>query len=373
LSRVAELQPDSPVAQVRLGAGLLLDGNTDDAAQHMESALELAPEFQQADILLVMNHLQKKDYDAAIEAAQAYKRRHLASVTPYNLLGRVYLEAGRQDDAVASFRKALAIDAADPAANHNLAQLAVLDGDLGTARRYYETILENRENYLPALIQLALLDARENKGKELVARLEQAIAAHPTNLQPRLLMARYQLSQGRPDKVASVFSDLDPVQQKSPQVLQLLAMAQLSGNENEEAQYTLEQLAESVPDTAPLHQMMANAAAGSGDTKRAERELRKAVALDENYLPARLSLARMALSRGELEEYQEHVAKLRELAPDNADVLLLQAAAAARNGEHDAAVALAQKAYTELPVRATLVALASHNSAAGDSAGALEL
>ncbi len=373
LSRVAELQPDSPVAQVRLGAGLLLDGNTDDAAQHMESALELAPEFQQADILLVMNHLQKKDYEAAIDAAQAYKSRHLASVTPYNLLGRVYLESGRQDDAVASFKKALAIDAADPAANHNLAQLAVLDGDLATARRYYDTILDGRENFLPALMQLALLDARENKGEELVAHLEQAIAAHPANLQPRLLMARYQLSQGRSDKVASVFSDLDPVQQKSPQVLQLMAMALLSGNENEEAQYTLEQLAESVPDTAPLHQMMANAAAGSGDNKRAERELNKALELDENYLPARLALARMALSRGQVDEYQKHVAKLRELAPDNADVLLLQASAAARNGEHDAAISLAQKAYTELPVRATLLALASHKSAAGDPSGALAL
>lgn len=373
LSRVAQLQPDSPVAQVRLGAGLLLDGNTDDAAQHMESALALSPEFQQADILLVMNHLQKKDYDAAIKAAQAYKNRHLASVTPYNLLGRVYLEADRRDEAVAAFKKALSIDAADPAANHNLAQLAVLDGDLGTARGYYRVILGERENFLPALMQLALLDARENKGEELVAHLEQAIEAHPANLQPRLLMARYQLSQGRSDKVASVFSDLDSVQQKSPQVLQLMAMAQLSGNENEEAQYTLEQLAESVPDTAALHQMMANAAAGSGDIKRAERELRKAVELDENYLPARLALARLALSRRQVEEYQKHVEKLRALAPDNADVLLLQASAAAQNGEHDVAVALAQKAYNELPVRVTLLALASHKNAAGDSAGALVL
>ncbi|MFT5711169.1 MAG: putative PEP-CTERM system TPR-repeat lipoprotein [Halioglobus sp.] len=373
LSRVAELQPDSPVAQVRLGAGLLLEGSNDDAAQHIESALVLAPEFQQADILLVMNYLQKKDYQAAIEAAQAYRGRHLASVTPYNLLGRVYLEAGRQDEAVASFKKALAIDAADPAANHNLAQLAILDGDLGIARTYYETILDSREDFLPALIQIAMLDARENNGEALVAHLEQAITAHPDNLQPRLLMARYHLSQERPDKVALVFASMDPVQKKSSQVLQLMAMAQLSGNENEEAQYTLEQLAESVPDTAPLRQMMANAAAGSGDIKRAERELRKALELDENYLPARLALARMALSKGQLDEYQVHIEKLRALAPDNADVLLLQASAAARKGEHDAAVALAQKAYSQLPVRATLLALALHKSAAGDSASALQL
>ena len=41
LSRVAALQPDSPVAQVRLGAGLLMGGKGDDAARHMETALRV--------------------------------------------------------------------------------------------------------------------------------------------------------------------------------------------------------------------------------------------------------------------------------------------------------------------------------------------
>ena len=63
---------------------------------YLESALELNPEFQQADILLVMNHVQKQDYEAAIEAAQAYRRRNLTSTTPLNLLGRVYQAAGQR-------------------------------------------------------------------------------------------------------------------------------------------------------------------------------------------------------------------------------------------------------------------------------------
>ena len=373
LSRVAELQPDSPVAQVRLGAGLLISGNNDSAEQHMESALELAPEFQQADILLVLNHLQKKDYTAAIEAAQAYKRRHLTSVTPYNLLGRVYLEAGQQDEARASFEKALTFDKSDPAANHNLAQLAISGGDLARARQHYNTILAERENFLPAMIQLALLDARENNKEALLERLEQAIDAHPGELQPRLLMGRFQLSQGRPDKVAPIFADLDEVQRRSPPVLQLIALAQLSENENTEAQYTLEQLMDETPDSPALHLMMARAASGAGDAKRAERELHRALELDENYLPARIALARVALSGGQLEEFNGHLKKLTAQAPENIDVILLRAAAAANAGNFGAAVELAEQAYKLAPVRATLLALAAHQVAAGDNEAAHRL
>ena len=373
LARVAELQPDSPLAQVRLGAGLLMGGNNDDATQHMESALELAPEFQQADILLVMNHVQKRDFEAAIKAAEAYRKRHLTSVTPYNLLGRVYLEAGQRVEAKAAFEKVLTLDEGDPAANHNLAQMALSDGDVGAARKYYLVILEKREDYLPALLQLAMLGARENNVQEVEARLEQAMKAHPTELQPRLLMARYRLSQGRPDKIAPLFAELEEVQQKSPQVLQLIALAQLSENENTEAQYTLEQLMESTTDTPGLHLMMAKAALGSGDGKRAERELRKALELDKNYLPARISLTRVMLAGGRIDEFNDQLEILQAQAPDNVDVLILRAASAAKAGNSTEAIILAEQAYALAPVRGALLALASHKAISGDNNGARQL
>ena len=93
LARIAELQPDSPVAQLRLGAGLMMSGKGDEAGQHLETALDINPEYQQADILVVLNYLQKQDYEGAIEAAKAYQQRNLIAVAPYNVLGRVYLAA----------------------------------------------------------------------------------------------------------------------------------------------------------------------------------------------------------------------------------------------------------------------------------------
>ena len=372
LSRVAKLQPDSPVAQVRLGAGLAMGGQQDAAIGHMETALELDPEFQQADILIVLNHLQKRDFPAAIAAAKAYQRRNLSSVTPHSLLGRVYLEAGQPDEARASFERALALDAGDPAANHNLAQMALADNDLVTARKNYQSILAAHDDSVPAMIQLALLDAREGDEASLVGHLEQAMAVAPTDLQPRLLLARYYLGKGKPEQVAQLFTGLDERQQKTAEVLQVMAMAQLSTKDAGAAQFTLEQLLESAPDSAPIRHMMAMAAAGAGDNQRAVEELRRALALDENYLPSRIALARMALSTQSMPEFDEQLQKLSVLAPENPDVLLLQAIREQRKGDTDAALKLAERAFGIAPATATLVAVASYQEAAGDRAAAVK-
>ena len=373
LSRVAQLQPDSPVAQVRLGAGLLMGGDNDVAARHIETALELNPQFQQADILLVMNHVQKKDYPAAIAAAEDYRLRNLATTPPLNLLGQVHLAAGQPEEARQSFEKALSFDKADPTANHNLAQMAVANGDLIRARGYYETILAAHEDHLAALIQLAVLDARENDKDALMLHLEQAVEAHPTAIEPRLFLGKFHLAQKRPEKVAPLFSALDTAQRQLPQVLHLLAMAQLSNQEHGDAQYTLEQLMGSAPNTAALHHLMAMAAAGSGDIKRVEQELNSALELDNNYLPSLIALARIKANTGRTEEFQQQLKQLQSLAPKNTDVVLLSAANENINGNTEAAISLAEQAFEQQPGNATLLSLGAYLSAAERGTEALQL
>jgi putative PEP-CTERM system TPR-repeat lipoprotein len=370
LTRVVNLQPDSALSQIRLGAGLFMEGEDAAAVKHIESALELDPEFEQADILLVLNYLRKGDQEAAIASAKAYVERHKDSVTPHNLLGKVYLDTGDHEQARLAFQGALAIDKADPSANHFLAQMALENGDVPGARKFYESALAGHPDSVPTLLNLALLDARDDDHEAMEARLGQAKLADPTALPPRLMLARLYLARNKPEQVAPLFSDLAASQQQSAEVLPLMAMAQLATRDASAAQYTLEQLLKSTPDSAPIRHAMAMAAAGTGDTARAKEELHRAVALDEKYLPSRLALARMALLTKEKEEFARQLATLQELAPENPDVLLLQAAAAQGRGEMEQAREIATKAYSLAPSTGTLVALASHEEAAGDRVGA---
>tara|TARA_R110002110_G_scaffold91264_2_gene237418 strand:+ start:30245 stop:33004 length:2760 start_codon:yes stop_codon:yes gene_type:complete len=367
LQKVANLQPDSAAAQVRLGAGLLMTGNNDKAAQQMENALNLDPQFQQADILLVLNKLQNNDIEGAIGAAQAYQQRNPDSSTPYNLLGRVYVAAGQPDAARAAFAEALLVSPGEFAANHNLAVMELADGNTQAARSHYETVLKTDESSLAAMLQLTLLDARDGNTSAVTQRLDQAIKRHPTALEPRLMLARAYIGDGKADQVPPLFSSLDDMVQKSPQVLQVLGMAQMANRQHEEARYTLQQLINTQPGSAASHHMLAMAHAGAGDTSAAKQELLRAIELDSNYLPSLITLSRLSLSEGDYVAFRRHLARAAELAPDAADVLRLQAVSAREQGDLDGAITLAEQAYNAAPSAVTALELNNYLNAASRS------
>ncbi len=373
LARIAQLQPDSPVAQMRLGAGLMLSGKRDEASQHLETALAFDPEFQQADILLVLNQLQKQDYEGAIEAARAYQRRNIGKAAPYNVLGRVYLAAGRADEAREAFEGALKFAPGDSSAHLSLAQMALSSGDTQTARQHYQEALSHHPDNLPTLLQLAMLEAREEDEASMVAWLQRAINEHPSVLEPRLMLARYYLASGRADQVAPLFADLDELQRQSRPVLEITALAQLTGREYGIAQTSLEQLIAANPDTAHYHYLLAMAASGAGDGAKARRELEEAYRLDNNHVPARVALARLALAERRPDEFDRHLAALVALAPDSQEVLRLRAIQARRADETAAAVDFASRAHAANPSSQTLLELAAYQKAAGlgDEAGRL--
>lgn len=374
LETIARLQPDSPAAQVRLGAGLLMGGEEGKAQQHIETALALDPEFQQADILLVMNHMQSGDLESAINAAKAYQKRQPDEITPHNLLGRVYLVENRPEEAREAFRIALELDAGDPSANHQLAQIALQEDDTATARAHYETTLKHYPELLAAQLQLASLDLQQGNEDEMVSRLEQAIATHPTQLEPRLVLARYYLDKGKPAQVTPTFTGLDDIRMKSPQVLQLTALAQLAQSQHSDALYTFDELVDATPESANFHYLLGVAAAGTGDEKRAEAAWRRALELEEDFPPAMLALARAELERDENEdEHSEYVEKLIALAPDSPEVLQLAAATAERQGDLKAAVGFASAAFETAPSSRTVSMLSVFMTAVGQKSAARQL
>ena len=138
------------------------------------------------------------------------------------------------------------------------------------------------------------------------------------------------------------------------------------------AQFTLEQLLQATPDSASIRHMMAMAAAGAGDEARAKEELQRAVDLDENYVPSRITLARLALANNAMDVFEQQLKKLLALAPEQPDVLLLQAASEHASGNTSKALALAEQAFKLAQSTSTLITLGSYQEATGDREGAVK-
>jgi putative PEP-CTERM system TPR-repeat lipoprotein len=370
LEQVAQLQPASASARIRLGTGLILGGDNAAANEQLETALELDPEFQQAGVLLILSHLQAQDYPGAIDAAKNYQQRHPGNAMSYNLLGRAYLENDQPVEARKAFEKAIEVAPGDPSASHQLAKMAEAQGQPGRARDYYEGVLERHRNHLSTLIQLALIDAEEGNEDAVIDGMERAMTAHPTALQPRLLLGRYYLALGKPELLPPLFATLNKAQRRSPKVMLLLALSQISDADNIGAKYTLEEMLRATPETPETHHLLAMAAAGSGDAEQARASLQAALALNPQFLPSRLALARMHLGTRELGDFREHLDMLVELAPESVDVLQLRAAAAALDNHPQEAVTFSQQVFALAPSTQTAMELAQYLNFAGDSAAA---
>ena len=112
------------------------------------------------------------------------------------------------------------------------------------------------------------------------------------------------------------------------------------------------------------------AMASADDEKQTKEELERALALDENHVATRIALAKMAFASQSIPEFEQHLAKLSAIAPDNPNVMLLQAVDEQRKGNNAAALALASKTFEMIPSGSTLIVLASYQTAMGDKEAA---
>jgi len=369
-ARIRQLQPQWQFVPLRQEATLVTASADHGESGFADATPAVGDNFPQTDVLKILDLMQKKDFPAAIEAAKAYQFRALDSLAPYHLLGMIYLAAKQPENARAEFERALVQAPGDPVANQGLAQLAQAANDPAAARKYYQTVLDAQPDHLTTLMQLAALEARDNNFDGMVARLNQAAAAHPAVLEPRLSLASHYFGLGQPEKVEAVFATLPELQRRSPRVLDLTGRAQLALKQNDKALVTLQQLVDAVPNSADAHYLLAMAASETGDVRKAKQELMSGEKDDPKHVPSLVGLAKIARLEGEQETFERHLATLVTLAPDAPDVLRLRALDAQLNGKPGEALAFAKSAFEKTPSTVTLLEMSALQRAAGHPADA---
>jgi putative PEP-CTERM system TPR-repeat lipoprotein len=369
-ARIRQLQPDWRVVPLRHEASMVLVGPADGGDPFSAATPDAGDNYPQADVLKILDSLQKKDFASAIQTAKDYQFRALGSLAPYRMLAMIYVAAGQPDNARREFERALMQAPGDPVANQGLAQLALSGNDVASAREYYEAALAAHHDDLTTLMQLAALEARQNNTEGMIARLNQAVAAHPAALEPRLSLASHYLGSAAPDKVEAMFATLPDAQRRSPRVLDMTVRAQLALGQNDRALVTLRQLVEVNPKSADARYLLAMAASGSGDVQAAKKELTAGARLNPRHVPSLVGLAKIARLEGEQEAFERYLATLVELAPDTADVLRLRALDAQLNGRPKDGVAYALEAFRQAPSTQALLELSALQKAAGNPADA---
>ncbi|WP_116364754.1 XrtA/PEP-CTERM system TPR-repeat protein PrsT [Parahaliea mediterranea] len=373
LSQVAEMQPDSASARVRLGAGYASTGRDAEAEQLVGEAIALDPESSSGDTLLVATRLREGDIDGALAAARDYQARNPKEPYGHAMIGQVLLADGKREQARDEFMRAVELEPGYPAARHQLAALAFGDGDIDAARGHYLEVLKVHEDPLGTLLALAALEGVSENQAQMTTYLERAIAAHPDNAQPRIILARTYLATSQPEKVAVAFTGLPAETADSATVRRLNARALMELRRFDDALAQMQPVLQSGQGSAVDYRLMARAYEGKGDLNKMQAQLEQLVELAPDDVDARVSLGRYAMETQQLPLLEQQIEALQRLAPDDARTQLMLAGRAKLAGDEQAALDILQALFEQRPDTFSVLNLQRQYEALGQSASAMEL
>jgi len=284
--QLATLQPDSVEDRTGLGATQLLLGNTEAGTKELEKALAMDPNNTQLRERLIGAYIASDKIDLAREAVSGYQAESEDDTRPQIFAARFALQTGDRDQAREIFESVLAKEPGNINANGGLAIMALGERDIDAARERFGAILETHPNNLQTLMNLATLEEQAGNTNAMLTALNQAMAADPQALSPRLALARYEILQENP----------------------------------RQAEALLDSVREQHRNSFDLHQLLSNAYSASNQTTQAVSSGRQMLRLRPKDPASLAYVARLEQIDGQLGQAREHAERALELAPDNVDM-----------------------------------------------------
>ena len=297
------LDPGLPEVDVTVGETLLDTGRYPEAMKAFQRALASRPGDVQAQLGLG-RALEASGDSAAAEAAFRKVIAQQPSFAAYNQLAGLYYDLGRYKDATEMFRRAASAAPDSARALSNLGGAETMLCNFPAAIEAYRKALALDSTYFVAASNLGMTQLWTGRPAEAVANLERASAQTPTDYQVFGNLGDAYRAQGEDAKARAAY-------EKSI----ALARGQLGVN----------------PSDASARSFVATGLAKTGRTAEASREMRSALALDQqdpNMLSdaaivsalagddaAALAWLRKAVAAGycrQIAERQPEFAKLRE-------------------------------------------------------------
>lgn len=292
------LVPNNVELHTAMAMSKLAQGDSKSAIADLEMATKLDNESGRVGVMLAMAHLQRQEYDKALEVVATLQASHPDNPLYHNLQGGIYM--GKKDPAKAraSFNRAVALQADYFPAIINLARLDLQENNPDAARTRLTAVLQKDKKHLQAMQALAGIALAQGDNDVATRWMEQASEANPDNLSAALQLGLHYLRVNQPKKSLALAKKLQITDGENLSVIELLARASLANNDREAALDHFQKLAARMPDSAPAQLQLAQMYVAMQDNKAAEAALKKALAIQPDLVEAKIARARLAAQAG---------------------------------------------------------------------------
>jgi len=300
--KAAALDPKHTGKRTSLAMVKLARGDADAAFRDLE-AVAAADTGNRADLALIAAHLQRREFDQALKAIATLEKKQPDSPLAQNLRGTALL--GKQDPAAArkSFEAALALNPAYFPAAANLARLDLTEKKPEDAKKRFDGVLAKDPKNLQALLALAQLRAMEGAStEEVVALINKAVTANPTEPAPRLALIGLYLDKKDSKSALAAAQEALAALPETPQILEAAGRAQQAAGDAQQALATYGKLAALRPDSPLPYLRMAEIDAAAKNPEGALQSLRKALKVKADSLEAQRAIILLELEAGRVKE-----------------------------------------------------------------------
>ena len=318
-AKAAKGSPQDAAARARLGVARLAGGDAERAFNDLEAASGLDESSAQADLALILAHMQRNEFDKALQAWKTLEKKKPADPQTYNLKGGVLLAKRDSQGAREAFEKSLQLKPDFLAAAVNLSRLDLADNKPDAAKARFERMLKESPNNVE--VMLAYADLQTTTGAQpadVLATLERAAAAGPTLLPPQLALVTQHLKMREPTKAMIVAQRAAAAKPDDPRVLESLARAQLAAGEIQQTISTLNKLAGVQPQSPGPLLMLADVQHQNKDDAAAEQTLMKALGIKADLFEAQQRLIGIQVGRGDRAAALANAKRIQQQRPEAA-------------------------------------------------------
>lgn len=286
LESMAVMEPENANIRTVLGLNRVAGGQTDRAISDFEAAAKLNPSEMRPEMALALTYLGKKQYDQVLTVTRKMISKEPRNPVPYNLQGTALV--GKQDiaDARKSFGRALDADPKYIPAALNLALLDLRDKNLPSAQKRLQDILALDKNNLEAMMLMSAIARNSGNAGEEKDWLDKAVKANPAVLQPRTALVRYYLQQKDARAALDAAQAAVTAMPKNPEALDLLGGTQIVSGHTKDAVGTYQNLVKMVPRSPLAYFRLASAQMVIQDNAAAAASFARALELKPDYLEA---------------------------------------------------------------------------------------
>lgn len=323
-ARASQLKPQSSELRTKLAMSRMATGDADKAMSDLESIAAGDANAFQADIILALAHINKKEWKQADTVVARLAKKQPDSPLPGSLSASVLLGKNDATGARKELEKVLQKHPGFVPAAVNLARLDLSEKKPEQAQKRFDSLLAKEEKNVDLMMAYAEFLLAIEKPADAQPWLEKAHQIQPDAVQPALALTSLALSNGDHKRALGIAQESLAKKPDNPQLLDNLAKVQLAAGDQNQALATLAKLVKVRPNSPVPYFKLANAKATAGDHKGAIESLQKSISVAPTFVDAYFQLAGMYLKDGKQAEALGVALALQKQYPKSADGYVLQ-------------------------------------------------